>query len=66
VATIKNNTQRNVALELLEIFRRFGVSHLKFVASKFESKLAKYGEYLSSFFFTNSDEPQLTQFDSLI
>lgn len=57
--------QRNVALELLEIFSRFGNSHLNFISSKFESFLAQSAQTISEWFCPNSNETIIGQFEHL-
>lgn len=60
---VENSNQRNVALELVEIFRRIGNDHLKFVASKFESKLAKYADTIFHIFHPSGEPSILSEFD---
>lgn len=49
VVAITNNHQRNVDLELLEIFEKIGASHLMFVSKSFESRAEKYGKSVTKF-----------------
>ncbi len=46
---VVNKTQRNLALELCEIMKALGVSHLNALSESFNSRISKYVESISNF-----------------
>jgi len=64
--TIKNNRQRNVALELLEMFRKLGLAHLKYISYKFESYLDRYAGKISNFIMQTQEKGLFASFDQLL
>jgi len=63
---VEDTEQRNVAFELLSIFRKIGIAHLKFIENKFISKLYKYAGKVVNIFNPKNKPTSESQFDKLI
>ena len=48
-AIVESKTQRNIAIELCEILKAFGASHLKALSKALTHRITQYAESISNF-----------------